>query len=597
MDHLQGIVLSGNSPQRAVPGLGRAVHGLGRAVPGLVLVGLVVVVPAVVLTTYAFRDTTFLGVGPGPTLDQFRKLVDQPTFWNLTPRTIGVGLIVGPVVTLLSFVMAYGIRFRFSRRAGRRILAVVIAAGIASFLVRIFAWGTVLNANGLVNHVLMKLGIIDNPFEPLFYSSLAVVITMVYLYLPIGIAIMFGALQDIDQFSVEAGRDLGAGRWRTALQLVAPQAAGAITTCFVLTTVLASADYVTPQLVGGTKGIMIGVAIRDRALSGADLPGAAATTIAFLLALAVVLAVVVLLIRVCRLLVRPLAPIANRVATRAARHAPRWMERVSLSRAATILLAFYLILPTVVVFVFSFNSARTLGLPWQGFTTKWYPDVVSRPGFGESLRTSLLVAIVASAAATMVGGAMASAATRTGPRTRRLIQAAALLPFVVPGILIGLGLMIAADASPMVPGYSMTVVAHVVLLLPVVMAVLLTRLMSLNPEFVQAARDLGARQTVAFRTITFPLILPSVLAAFVLCFTISMDEIFVTVFTIGSSTTLPIWILSQARVGFDPGLNALGVMLVTATVVLPLVIYGVARLGTRLLGHRRPAESEGAELT
>lgn len=555
-----------------------------------------VVIPALVLTTYAFRETTFLGVGPGPTLEQFRRLFDQPTFWTLTRRTVGIGLVVGPLVTLLSFVMAYGIKFRYSRRAGRRIFAVVLAAGIASFLVRIFAWATVLNANGLVNQTLQALGIVDEPIELLFYSPAAVVLTMTYLYLPIGVAIMFGALQDIDPHSVEAGRDLGAGRWRTALQLVAPQARNAIMTCFVLTTVLASADYVTPQLVGGTKGVMIGVAIRDRALSGADLPGAAATTIAFLLALAVVLILVVIVVRCCRLAVRPLSPSANRLASRAARHAPRWVARVSFSRVATILLACYIILPTLVVVVFSFNSARTLGLPWHGFTTEWYPEVVSRPGFTESLRTSLLVAVVGAIAATVVGGAMASAATRSGPRTMRLIQVAALLPFVVPGILIGLGLMIVADATPLVPGYAMTVVAHVVLLLPIVMAVVLSRLLSLNPEFVQAARDLGARPTVAFRTITLPLILPSVLAAFVLCLTISMDEVFVTVFTIGSSATLPIWILSQARVGFDPGLNALGVMLVAVTVVVPIVLYGLGRLTSRLLRHSRSHDLEEAEL-
>lgn len=549
-------------------------------------------VPAVVLTTYAFRETAFLGVGPGPTLEQFRNLFGKPTFWSLTRRTISIGLVVGVLVTVMSFAMAYGIRFRFSARAGRWILAIVIAAGVASFLVRIFAWATILNANGLVNHVLQALGIVDGPVEFLFYSPVAVALTMSYVYLPIGIAVVFGALQDIDSHSVEAGRDMGAGRWRTALQLVAPQAGSALTTCFVLTTVLAAADYVTPQLVGGTKGVMIGVAIRDRALSGGDLPGAAATTVAFLAVLAATLACTALALRVCRLIAQPLSPVANRLASRVARLAPRRLERVSFSRVATVLLTCYLVLPTVVVLVFSFNSARTLGLPWHGFTTDWYPEVVSRPGFAAALRTSLVVAVVAAVAATVVGGAMASVAARSGVRVRRIVQAVALLPFVVPGILVGLGLMIAADASQLAPGYAMTVMAHIVLLLPVIVAVLLSRLLSVNPELAQAARDLGARPSFAFRTITLPLVLPSVLAALVLGFAISMDEVFVTVFTIGSDSTLPIWILSQARVGFDPGLNALGVMLVAGTVILPVALYGAGRVTWWVL-HGRPAWSRG----
>jgi putative spermidine/putrescine transport system permease protein len=542
-----------------------------------------VVVPAAVLTTYSFRETTFLGVGPGPTLEQFRDLVAEPTFWSLTRRTVTVGIVVGLLVTAMSFVMAYGIRFRFSRRTGRRILAVVVAAGIASFLVRIFAWATILNANGLVNRVLQALGITDDPVDVLFYSPLAVVLTMAYVYLPIGLAAVFGAVQDIDAHSVEAGRDLGAGRWRTALQVVAPQARSALTTCFVLTTVLASADYVTPQLVGGTTGVTIGVAIRNRALSGADLPGAAATTLAFLVVLALVVVGGVLVLRLCRWAAGPLSAPGNRLAGRAAALAPRRLARVSFSRAGTVVLAAYAVLPTLVVLVFSFNSARTLGLPWHGFTTEWYAEVVSRPGFSASLRTSLVVAVTATALATVVGGALAAVAARSGARTRRLLQAVGMLPFVVPGILVGLGLMIVADATPLAPGYAMTVAAHVVLLLPIVVAILLSRLLSLNPELVQAARDLGARPAYALRTVTLPMILPSVLAALVIGFTISMDEVFVTVFTIGSDSTLPIWILSQARVGFDPGLNALGVMLVAGTVVLPMALLGTGRLAARRL--------------
>ena len=388
--------------------------------------------------------------------------------------------------------------------------------------------------------------------------------------------------------------DAGALRCR----LVAPQARNAITTCFVLTTVLAAADYVTPQLVGGTKGVMIGVAIRDRALSGADLPGAAATTIAFLLALGVVL-------RMrshpgsMRSTGRPTAVASSQrlLASRAAgrrtatgfnRCHSRGSRPSSLRATSSSPRSSY------------WSSRSTRHARWvcrgtaspRSGTPKWCHG----QGSARLSRTSLMIAVIGALAATVVGGAMASAATRAGPRTRRLIEAAALLPFVVPGILIGLGLMIAADASPLVPGYAMTVLAHVVLLLPIVMAVILNRLLSLNPEFTQAARDLGARPAVVFRTITLPLILPSLLAAFILCFTISMDEVFVTVFTIGSSTTLPIWILSQARVGFDPGLNALGVMLVTATVVLPIVLYGLWRLTSRAFGRNRSKDLEGAEL-
>ena len=109
-----------------------------------------------------------------------------------------------------------------------------------------------------------------------------------------------------------------------------------------------------------------------------------------------------------------------------------------------------------------------------------------------------------------------------------------------------------------------------------------SRLALLDPELGHAARDLGSTPARSFRTVTLPLILPSLLGAALVGAAFSLDEIFVTTFTIGAGSTLPLWILSQARVGFDPGLNALGMMLVAATLLLPLAAFAVYRLLTRL---------------
>ena len=106
-------------------------------------------------------------------------------------------------------------------------LGVVLAAGIASFLVRVYTWGTILGRNGLANSALERAHVIDDPLDFIFFGPFAVAVTMLYVYLPIGILMVHGAMQDVDPRTVEAARVMGAGRWRAAFGVVAPQAAPA----------------------------------------------------------------------------------------------------------------------------------------------------------------------------------------------------------------------------------------------------------------------------------------------------------------------------------------------------------------------------------
>lgn len=554
--------------------------------PVLALVAAMIIGPGLLLCTYAFRESTFGGIGAGPTLQQFELLRDGGYFIPLAIRTVGVGLAVGAVVTVLAVIMCYGIRFNCTRRTGNVILGIALAAGVASFLVRIYAWGTILGTRGLVNSVLERVGLVDGPLAFLFFGYFAVVVTMSYLYLPIGLLVVYGAMQDIDPHSLEAGRDLGAGRWRTAAQVVLPQVRPALLSSFVLITVLSSADYVTPSLVGGTKGQMVGSIIRSQALASGDLPNASAIALAFVLILVLVLAIVIAILASLRFVARLSRGPVNAAAQRVARLSPRGLARFSVSKAATVALVAYLVTPTLVVLVFSFNDASNLGLPWRGFTLDWYGEVLRRPGFSTAAGNSLTLAVVSSLVAVLIGTPFAFVLSKARGVTRPLLSGVAMLPFVVPGVLIGLGLLSVADYFRLTLGLTITAAAHVLLLLPIVVAVVVGRLAMLNPELPQAARDLGSSPSRAFRTVTLPLILPSLLGTVLVGAAFSLDEIFVTTFTIGSDTTLPIWIFSQARVGFDPGLNALGVYLVGATLALPALGLLLHRSLVRYMRHR-----------
>jgi spermidine/putrescine transport system permease protein len=143
--------------------------------------------------------------------------------------------------------------------------------------------------------------------------------------------------------------------------------------------------------------------------------------------------------------------------------------------------------------------------------------------------------------------------------------------------LIGTSLLVAASDQGIRLGVGVTALAHTLLVAPIVILVVYARLSAMDPSLVEAARDLGASPMKALRTITFPLILPSIVGAALLAAAYSIDEILVTTFTIGTDFTVPVWLLGQARIGFSPGINALGVMLMGGT----LLMFGLAAFALR----------------
>jgi ABC-type spermidine/putrescine transport system permease subunit II len=122
-----------------------------------------------------------------------------------------------------------------------------------------------------------------------------------------------------------------------------------------------------------------------------------------------------------------------------------------------------------------------------------------------------------------------------------------------------------------------TALAHVLLIAPIVILVVHARLSTMDPVLMEAARDLGSSSRQALRRITLPLILPSIVGAALLAAAYSLDEILVTTFTIGTDSTVPVWLLGQARVGFTPGINALGVMLLSATLIMFALAVSASR--------------------
>jgi spermidine/putrescine transport system permease protein len=245
--------------------------------------------------------------------------------------------------------------------------------------------------------------------------------------------------------------------------------------------------------------------------------------------------------------------------------------------AHTLLVYLFLYGPIAVLAVFSFNAGRQTAI-WEGFTLDWYRRLLGDDRLLAAAGNSLLVAAVATVAATTLGTAAALALARhprqggTAFRGRRATQGLLYLPVILPEVVLGAALLTFFGLARLRLSLGTVIVAHVVFSLSYVAIVVRARLAGLDPSLAEAARDLGAGPWETFRRVTLPLALPGIAAAALLVFTLSIDDYVVTSFVAGvGATTLPLHIYSMLKVGVTPEVNAVSTLLLAVTIV-PIVL-------------------------
>ena len=232
----------------------------------------------------------------------------------------------------------------------------------------------------------------------------------------------------------------------------------------------------------------------------------------------------------------------------------------------------FLYAPIAVVIVFSFNAAR-LGAGWSGFTTKWYSVLLDNPQALSAAKNSVLLAVFSTLIATVLGTLLAFGLKRGSARQKRLLPFLVYPPIFVPDIVIAVAFLLLFSLTQswlgiFKFGLLTMVVGHVTLQLPFVAIVVRARLAGMDPSLEEAAQDLGANARKVFTRVTFPLILPGILAGALLAFTLSLDDFVVSFFTSGpGSTTLPILIYSSVKRGITPDINALSTLLIAASII------------------------------
>jgi spermidine/putrescine transport system permease protein len=176
-------------------------------------------------------------------------------YYDAMGSTLLIALAIGALTTLLALGFAYAIRFKCGRfETPLLFLALITLFG--GYLVKIYAWKSILGREGILNQFLLWTGLVDQPLDALLYSVDAVVITLTYFLLPFAILPIYGNLRAILPATIEAARDLGAGRWAVLRDIVIPQCEKGIVIAFTFAFLITAGDYVTPRFVGGGAAMM-----------------------------------------------------------------------------------------------------------------------------------------------------------------------------------------------------------------------------------------------------------------------------------------------------------------------------------------------------
>ncbi|WP_308797779.1 ABC transporter permease [Agromyces silvae] len=249
-----------------------------------------------------------------------------------------------------------------------------------------------------------------------------------------------------------------------------------------------------------------------------------------------------------------------------------------------IIIVAWLILPTLVIVPMSFNSVSSFNFPPQGWSLQWYENFFTDASWLRSLAASLQVAVLTTIVATSIGVLAALGLSKVRFRGKSVLEGYFLLPLIVPGIVLAVGLYSVFLRFGLLGSLVGFVLAHTVVSLPLVITNVLASLQGIDPRLEHAAASLGANRVTAFFTVTLPLIVPGVTAGALFAFVTSFDEVILSLF-IQSPTlqTLPVKIFNSVTQTNDPTVAAVAVI----TMLTSIVIMLGAQLATRKRKRKR----------
>ncbi|MDB5850682.1 MAG: transporter permease subunit, partial [Rhodoferax sp.] len=545
----------------------------------LLLVALLVYPVAQLLLLSFYKDGSL-------SFASYRQLFASSVYVNVLLITLKISLWTTLFAVLAGYPVAYLIS-SLPQQKKSSLLFWVLLSFWSSFLVRAFAWIVLLGRNGVVNQLLLALGIVDAPMN-LLYSFGSTMVGMVHALMPLAILTMLSVMENIDRNLPRAALTLGArpgaAFWRVYFPLSLPGVAAAAIMVFVT----AIGFFIFPALLGGRRETMITQIIIDQVQQTLNWGFAGAISVFLLI---VVLAVFALYDKLLGLstmtgsasdrakpvaasgwshaagdaVLTVLANVTDRLAALVPRRKRRRASEPGQSRgmyAVVLLLLAFLSIPTVLMIPLSFAGNASLNWPPKGFSFQWYEQMFHSPLWMQALTRSLVVGIGSGVLAMLIGTPAAFLLARTQMRGKSLMLAFVLSPIIVPRMIIAVGMFYLFARVGLVGTTLGLILGHTVIAVPYVVMTMMAVLRNYDTRLDLAAQSLGARPWQTLRYVTFPILAAGLMSSFLFAFATSFDELTISLFASGGlSATLPKQFWDEVTLQISPVIAAVSTCL------------------------------------
>ncbi|MFI5013098.1 MAG: ABC transporter permease subunit [Hyphomicrobiales bacterium] len=580
-----------------MPGLSRGARRLAQLAPMTLLLAAFFLAPLL--------RAVFGSIG-GLALDfhGYAGIAADPLYADVLARTFRVAA----TVTIISVAAGYPVAYLLtavSRRSAAILGVCIVVPLFTAYLIRTYAWVVVLGRNGVLNKMLLSLGLIEAPLK-ILGTGVAVAIGMIHVLMPVAIFTMYASMARLDRSLVAAAQVLGANPLRAFTRVYLPMSLPGVISAALLVFIIATGFYITPVLLGGPADTMIAQLIVLKVTTSLDLPFGYSLALILLLVTLGAIALASLFVPIDQIwapqrseveprrlmrrkaaLYRPVSALFARIGRVVGDALGRvvWLIPALLRAYAALAVAF-LVAPLVIVYILSFSSSLYIVFPPPGFSLQWYEKFFTSADWRGALSMSLRLAVVVASLSTIIGGFAAFALVRSDFPGKRVLFLLMMAPLLVPAVVMSLLLYVSMADIGLLGTFGGLVLGHLVLATPYAVIVLTGAVRGLDRNLEDAASVLGAPPSRTLRTIVLPLLAPALLTAWIMAFLTSFDEFLVTLFLLGRQTqTLPLKMWSEIRIQLDPVISAASSSIIT---VVALIVIG-AEL-RRHATHRVPGQ-------
>ncbi|MER9839557.1 ABC transporter permease subunit [Mesorhizobium sp. M0145] len=533
---------------------------------------------------------------PAFSLSNYQSFFSQPANIRVLYQTLEISGLATAICLLVGYPAAYLI-VAASKRLRIALILVVVIPYLTSLLARTYAWIVILGDNGLINNLLLKLGLISSPIQ-LIYSRLALYIGMVHIMLPMMILALVSVMMGIDKSLMAAARSMGArpitAFWRVFFPLSVP---GVRSGC-LLVFIICLGFYITPAALGGLGDAMLSTFIASQVQTFFDMGRVAASAFILLAVAIVVLSTFGLDLSGTqgRTAQAPRRSPANRMPIVAgfkryvdelftARRAKRWTTYLYRAGSQSnwskmvgiiflVLVVFYLLVPELLVVIMSFSSGQFLEFPPPSLSLQWYRAFFGDPSWYGAAWTSIQIGILTTILSTILGMLAAYGLNRSPPRLRSSLTMVILMPITFPIIVVAIATYLGLLKLGLLGSMTGIILAHTIGAIGYVVVIVSATLANFDSALERAAMSMGANPLRTFIRVTLPLIRPGIIGGAVFAFLASFDEIVITSLVAGFSIrTLPMKMWENIRNQIDPTIAAVSSLLILVPVLCLIVLY------------------------